>query len=293
MTSTPISRRNLTKAVGILAAAGGIMATTKIAQAQAQAPAATAAAPTEATIERVKRTKLLRVAAIPGAAPYFQKDPASGKWSGAAVDMATDIAKPFSAELEFVESTYPNSVLDLKVGRVDLAFALNPTAERSLSIAFTNAYYHPPFTFMAKEGFTGRKWADSNKANVQVASILGSLSEKLAKRYLPLARHTTYKTLDEAVLAFQAGRADCVISAVLQALSVKSRNPTVKVVNVAESPKIALQTSMGIRLEQDLGWQNYLNGWVADNRLSGQVMEWIVAELTKTGVTREDVPADI
>ncbi len=50
---------------------------------------------------------------------------------------------------------------------------------------------------------------------------------------------------------------------------------------------------MGIRLEQDLGWQNYLNGWVADNRLSGQVMEWIVAELTKTGVTREDVPADI
>jgi len=289
MTSTPISRRNLTKAVGILAATGGIMAATKVAQ--AQAPAATAS--TESTLERVKRTKVLRVAAIPGAAPYFQKDPASGKWSGAAVDMATDIAAPFSATLEFVESTYPNSVLDLKSGRVDLAFALNPTAERSLSIAFSNAYYHPPFTFMAKEGFTGRKWADSNKSTVQVASILGSLSEKLARRYMPLAQHTTYKNLDEAVLAFQAGRADCVISAALQAISVKSRNPAIKVVNVAESPKIALQTCIGIRLEPDVAWQNYLNGWVADNRLSGQVMEWILAELLKTGVTREEVPSDI
>jgi len=286
MTSTPISRRNLTKAVGLLAAAGGVMAAAQTAQAQT-APA------NESTLDRVKRTKVLRVAAIPGAAPYFQKDPASGKWTGAAVEMASDIAKPFSAELEFVESTYPNSVLDLKTSRVDLAFALNPTAERCLSITFTEPYYHPPFVFMAREGFTPRKWADANKQGMRIASILGSLSERLARRYTPLAEHTTYKNLDESVLAFQAGRADCIISAALQAISVKSRNPTFKVLAVAENPKIALRTCMGIRLEEDRGWQNYLDGWVADNRLNGQVFELIVAELAKTGVAREDVPSDI
>jgi len=65
------------------------------------------------------------------------------------------------------------------------------------------------------------------------------------------------------------------------------------VLAVAENPKIALRTCMGIRLEEDRGWQNYLDGWVADNRLNGQVFELIVAELAKTGVAREDVPSDI
>ncbi len=57
MTSIPISRRNLTKAVGILAAAAGVLAATQVAQAQ-QAPA------NESTLDRVKRTKVLRVAAM-------------------------------------------------------------------------------------------------------------------------------------------------------------------------------------------------------------------------------------
>ena len=93
----------------------------------------------ESTFDRVRHTKVLRIAALPGEIPYFVKDITSGEWSGACIEMAKDIAKVFEAKLEYVESTYGNSVLDLQSNKVDLAFALNPTPARALSIAFSAA----------------------------------------------------------------------------------------------------------------------------------------------------------
>ena len=105
-----------------------------LAGAAALAPAALigsahAQSKTESTFERVMRTKVLRIAALPGELPYFSKDIATGDWSGSAIDMAKDIAKIWDAKLEYVESTYGNSVLDLQANKVDIAFALNPAVE--------------------------------------------------------------------------------------------------------------------------------------------------------------------
>src|SRR4051812_45672755 len=86
----------------------------------------------ESTFERVRRTKVLRIAALPGELPYFAKDLASGEWSGSCIEMAKELAKVFDAKLEYIESTYGNSVLDLQSNKVDLAFALNPTPARAL-----------------------------------------------------------------------------------------------------------------------------------------------------------------
>ena len=111
----------------------------------------TAAAQTpsgEATIDRIRRTGVLRIAALPGEMPFFHKDLSSGEWSGVAIEMAKSIASPFNARLEYVESTYANSVLDLQANKIDLAFALNPTPQRALAIGFTHAYYMHPFGFV-------------------------------------------------------------------------------------------------------------------------------------------------
>ena len=72
-------------------------------------------------MDRVKSSKVLRIAALPGEAPYFNKDLASGQWSGMCIDMAKDIAGQFDGTVEYVESTYGNSVLDLQANKIDLA----------------------------------------------------------------------------------------------------------------------------------------------------------------------------
>ena len=123
--TTPLGRRSLAGAAALLSVAW-------FGSAQAQTA-------NESTFDRVRRTKTLRIAALPGELPYFQKDITSGEWSGACIDMAKDIAKVFDAQLAYVESTYGNSVLDLQSNKIDLAFALNPTPA-----AGTVDWLHPP-----------------------------------------------------------------------------------------------------------------------------------------------------
>ena len=277
-----ITRRKLAGGMGAATVAGVALAST----------AAKAQSTNEPTFDRVRRTKILRVVVVPGSAPYFQKDQ-GGTWSGAAIEMAKDIAEPLGAKLEYVESTYPNSVLDLASGRADIGFALNPTGERALSITFTHPYYMAPYTFLAKGDFKPKTWSELNDAKVRACAIQGSLAEFLLRRYAPRAQITTFRSLDDGVMAIQSSQADCIISAALQALSVKSRNPLFQTVTVAEGPRIAMPTCLGIRAEADQRWRDFLNAWIDYNRFSGQILDWVGAELAKTGIKREDVPSDL
>ena len=147
----------------------------------------------ESAFERVRRTKTLRIAVLPGELPYFQKDLTSGEWSGACIEMAKDIAKVFDAKLEYIESTYGNSVLDLQSNKVDLAFALNPTAARALSIGFTHPMIVHPFGCVGRKGAALKSWDDLNKPDMKIVFDIGSLHETAARRYCAKAQLTGYK----------------------------------------------------------------------------------------------------
>src|SRR5271155_5021104 len=165
--------------------------------------------PEESTLARVKGQKLLRIAALPGEAPYFNKDLATGEWSGMCIEMTKDIAGIFDAKVEYVESTYGNSVLDLQSGKIDLAYALNPTPLRALVIDFTHPFYLHGFGMVGRKGFTATNWADLDKPEVKIASDIGSVQETAARRFAPHATQIALKTRDDCILAVQSGRADC------------------------------------------------------------------------------------
>src|SRR5579872_106693 len=179
-----LSRRSLA-----LGAAGAASASLLLAAAEAKAQQNAPAKPaTTSTMDRITETKTLRIAALPGEAPYFNKDITTGDWSGMCIEMAQDIAKVFGAKLEYVESTYGNSVLDLQTNKVDLAFALNPTPLRALVIDFTHAFYLHGFGMVGRKGFTATDWADIDKPEVKIAVDIGSAHEMAARRF---ASHAT------------------------------------------------------------------------------------------------------
>ena len=101
-------------------------------------PASAQASP-DNTLDRIRANKVLRIAVLPGELPYFNKDLASGTWSGFSIEMANDIAKLLDVQLEYTESTYGNSILDLQSNKIDLGFALNPTPQRAL-VDFATAW---------------------------------------------------------------------------------------------------------------------------------------------------------
>jgi polar amino acid transport system substrate-binding protein len=277
-------------AAGAAAAAGASAVLAAEARAQTAPPQT---APTESTMDRMKSTKVLRIAALPGEAPYFNKDLATGAWSGMCIDMAKDIAGNFDGTVEYVESTYGNSVLDLQANKIDLAFALNPTPKRALVIDFTHPFYLHGFGMVGAKGFKATNWADLDKPEVKIAFDIGSVHEIAARRFASHAQHIALKTRDECVLAVQSGRADCVIMAVNLGLTAVKKNPALGEFQMLHQPRIQLPTCMGVRKEANKDWRDFLNAWVDYNRGVQQVREWLYAGLAINGVKPTDIPPDV
>jgi len=245
----------------------------------------------ESTFDRVRRAKILRIAALPGELPYFAKDITNGEWSGSCIEMAKDIAKVFDAKLEYVESTYGNSVLDLQSNKIDLAFALNPTPARALSIGFTEPMIIHPFGCVARKGLTPKSWNDINKPDVRIVYDIGSLHETAAKRYCSKAQLTGFKSRDECLLNMQSGRADVHILAAILGLSEVGKNPNIGAYHLLSDPLVALPSCLGIQREPDTRFKEVVNAWIEMARGSGQIREWMLEGLGKAGVNPDQVPS--
>ena len=134
-------------------AAGAAAAASASAVVLTEAKAQTA--PTDSTMDRVKSSKVLRIAALPGEAPYFNKDLASGQWSGMCIDMAKDIASQFDGTVEYIESTYGNSVLDLQANKIDLAFCAEPDTKARARHRFHASVLSARFRHGRPQGLQG------------------------------------------------------------------------------------------------------------------------------------------
>lgn len=263
-----------------------------LASAMATSPAAAQAAG-DNTLDRVRAAKVLRIAVLPGELPYFNKDLATGTWSGFSIEMANDIAKLLDVKLEYTESTYGNSVLDLQAGKIDLGFALNPTPQRALVVDFTNTVFPHPFGAMLKKGLEAKTWADINKPEIKIAVDVGSANETVARRFAPNATIKSMKSRDEVMLEMASGRVDCVVNALVLGLTAIAKNPNLGTYKILQSPSVAVASAMAVRREQDKRWRDFLSVWVDYNRGIGQMREWFVKGLGLAGVKPEDVPVEM
>src|SRR6201987_1298665 len=254
---------------------------------------ASAQASSDNTLDRVRADKVLRIAVLPGELPYFNKDLASGTWSGFSIEMANDIAKLLDVKLEYTESTYGNSILDLQSNKIDLGFALNPTPQRALVVDFTNLVFPHPFGAMLRKGLEAKTWSDINKPEVRIAVDVGSANETVARRFAPNATIKSQKSRDEVMLEMSSSRVDCVVNAMMLGLTAIAKNPNLGSYKVLQAPSVAIPSSMAVRREPDKRWRDFLSVWVDYNRGIGQMREWFVKGLALSGVKPEDVPVEL
>jgi polar amino acid transport system substrate-binding protein len=245
------------------------------------------------TLDRIRSAKVLRIAVLPGELPYFNKDLATGTWSGFSIEMANDIAKLLDVKLEYIESTYGNSILDLQSNKIDLGFALNPTPQRALVVDFTNFVFPHPFGAMLKKGLQARTWADINKPEVKIAVDVGSANEAVARRFAPNATIKSLKSRDEVMLEMASGRVDCVVNALVLGLTAIAKNPSLGTYKILQSPTVTVASSCAVRHEADQRWRDFLSVWIDYNRGIGQMREWFVKGLALSGVKPQDVPVEL
>jgi polar amino acid transport system substrate-binding protein len=254
---------------------------------------ASAQAGSDNTLDNIRVAKVLRIAVLPGELPYFNKDLANSTWSGMCIDMANDIAKLLDVKLEFTESTYGNSILDLQSNKIDLGFALNPTPQRALVVDFTHLVFPHPFGAMLRKGLEAKTWADINKPEVKIAVDVGSANETVARRFAPNATITSLKTRDDVMLQMASGRVDCVVNALVLGLTAIAKNPNLGSYKILQSPSVAIPSAMAVRRESDKRWRDFLSVWVDYTRGIGQMREWFVKGMSQSGVKPEDVPVEL
>lgn len=278
------SRRDALKLAAGLGLAGGAVALAAPAIAQGAG---------DNTLDRVRAAKTLRIAVLPGELPYFNKNLATGEWTGFAIEMAKDIARTLDVKLEYTESTYGNSVLELQSGKIDLAFALSATPQRALVIDFTAPVFSHPFGAVMRKGFEASTWGDLNKKEVRIAVDAGSANETAARRFAPNADIKSLKTRDEVMLELASGRADVVVNALILGLTAVAKNRNLGSYRLLQKPTVAIPSCMGVRKEQDKKWRDFLSTWVDYNRGIGQMREWFTTGLALSNVPAADLPVEV
>jgi polar amino acid transport system substrate-binding protein len=257
------------------------------------APGAFAQGSTESAWARINRTKVLRIGAVPGQAPYYVKDPATGEWAGFMIDFGKDLAATLNAQLEVHETTWGNAVLDLESNKIDLFFGLNPTPERAKVVDFSDPLFNNAFVLLGKNDFTATTWESLNKPEFKVTVDQGSSHDAMITRTCPNATIIRLESAPTATLALQSGRADAQVLVIILALPVLKKNPSIGHI-VVPSPVQSTTTNIGFRKEDDKTWQVYVNKWIANERATGKVKDVVMGNLQKlVGVAPNDIPAGI
>ena len=246
----------------------------------------------EGTLDRVKRTKTMRVGVVNGQQPYCYKDLATGEWAGFMVDVAKDFAAGLGASIAPVESTWGNAALDVQADKVDIFFGLAPTPQRALVVDFSKPLYENAFALIARPGFDPKGWADLDHPDIRVALELGTVYDQNVGRLCPNAGIIRTKTNNDAVLTLQAGRADCQILVVILALTTLARNRAVGHLVVPE-PVFASSTSAMMAKQPDQAWRDTVDEWITRRRSAGELRRVLVANLAKLGVAEADVPSQL
>lgn len=241
------------------------------------------------SLDRVKASGKLRIGGIPDGAPYYQKSLTDGSWRGFYIDICKKLAEDLGVELDILETTWGNSVLDLQANKVDVFFGLNPTPERQKVIDFSGPVFKNSFSLVVKDGVEGAEWADFDRDTMRIAVDAGSSHDAAVGRHTPKAQISRLKTQSDATAALQAGRVDAQCLVLILALTLKAKNARIGNV-VIPGPVDFTTSNAGFRREDDNSWREFVDGWITEHRDNGFIRQAIITNMELVGVTEADFP---
>ena len=211
-----IGRRDLAGLLG----AGAVTAT-----ALTLASTAAKAQSAQNTFDRVIAAKKVRVGSVAAGLPWWYRDNATGKWGGQFYDISSALAEDMGVQLELVETTWGNAILDLQSDKIDVMFGLNPTPKRAMAVDFTGKVYDSALVIIARPGYEPKTWNELNDPKVKISVDVGSAHDQVASRLCPKAQLVKFKSIDEATLALRSGRVDAQVSCWVFLLDRPKRRP--------------------------------------------------------------------
>jgi cyclohexadienyl dehydratase len=180
------------------------------AAALAAALVAPLAATAGAVLDRVKTSGAVHVCIWPDYYGISLRDPRSGRLSGIDVDLSAELGRDLGVRIEYVDSSFPTLIEDLKGGRCEVAmFAVGMLPQRMEHLRFTRPYLRSDIYAIAVRGNrVVQRWADIDQAGVQVAVQAGTFMEPVMAAALKRASLVVVKPPATRERELEAGRVD-------------------------------------------------------------------------------------
>ncbi|MCJ8141000.1 transporter substrate-binding domain-containing protein [Falsirhodobacter halotolerans] len=248
-----------------------------------------ARAQTQGSLERIKASGVLRIGAVADGAPYYQKSIMDGSWRGFYMDICQKLADDLGLQLQVLETTWGNSVLDLQTDKLDVFFGLNPTPARQEVIDFSGPCFRNAFTLVTSRDSTATTWEEFNTPDMRIAVDAGSSHDAAVTRHCPNAQIIRLKSQSDATAAVQARRADAQCLVLVLALTLAAKNPSFGKV-IIPTPTDSTTSNAGFRREPETSWRDFVTAWIETQREEGFVRKAVIDNMALVNVREEDFP---
>ncbi|MCW5730995.1 MAG: transporter substrate-binding domain-containing protein [Alphaproteobacteria bacterium] len=241
------------------------------------------------SLQEVKQRGALRVG-VTQAPPWYSKDPTSGQWSsGLGVSMGKAMAQKLGVRFEPVEVNWGTAIAALQGNRIDLMYMLDATPERAQAVDFPqNPLLFYSLAVLAKDDLPVKAWADLNKPSVRIAVPQASSMDKFLTENVASAAIQRFPGNQEAIAAFQAGRADAVCLFHPPLLAARQRLGTGKI--VVPTPVRSQPSSVAVRKQENKALLNWIDQSIGEYYKSGQTQKWYEEFLSGFGLDPKAAP---
>jgi polar amino acid transport system substrate-binding protein len=241
------------------------------------------------TLQQVKDRGSLRVG-VTQAPPWYSKDPKTGEWSsGVGIDMGKAMAKALGVKFEPVEVTWGTSIAALQGNKIDIMFMLDATPERAAAVDFPkNPLLYYSLAVLAKDDLPVGTWQDLNKPDVRISVPQASSMDKFLTENVGKASIQRFPGNQEAIAAFQAGRADAVTLFHPPLLAARQKLGKGKI--VVPKPAQSQPSSAAVRKDDDKSFLNWVDEKLAEYYKSGETQKWYENALRDFGLDPKAAP---
>jgi polar amino acid transport system substrate-binding protein len=236
------------RALGGLAALCGGIAAIRSARAQGAA---------ETDLQRIVRTKKVRVGAVE-AAPWYIRDLKTDKWTGVVPEQVELLFGTIGVEVEYVPTQWGTAVAGLQSDKFDVMGAYVANPQRALAVDFTSSTYDGLNGLVTLKPLAADvTWASLNVPETKVAGVTGAGSTVAIQRLIPKASWTLVQSNDAMMLELDSGRVEMIATneATMLDYIAKRRRGTA----VYPTPKIITGANFAVRKTPDRDLLNWLN----------------------------------
>ena len=165
-------------------------------------------------LSRIVESGQLRVGTS-GNQPPFTVKSKDGSLIGYEIDIATLLAGAMDVELVLVEKPFSELLPALAAGDVDVVMSgMTITPERNLKAAFVGPYMVSGKSILTKSRTLAAisEAEEIDRANMKVAALRGSTSQRFVERLLPSVQLTTTADYDAAVALVLDDKVDALVA---------------------------------------------------------------------------------